>query len=154
MLTDKEQARLREKNLVPMVLWAAMLMSVFIYVGVSYLTKQQEIQVIEPMVRWVFAFVALTSAIGSLAVSQILMSPSKLRETLKQEARIDSLMAKYLTTFILRLALSESVAIFGLVLAMMTGDFGEILPFAGASIVLIGLSYPSPNALKNRLIGL
>ena len=154
MLTEKEQWQLERKNFALMVMWDAMLMSVFIYIGVSYFTQQQEIRVIEPMIRWVLAFVAFTTGIASLFVFQFLMPKSKLRETLKQEGRVDILLGQYFIGIILRFALCESVAIFGLVLAMMTGNADEILPFAGASVVLFALSFPTPRTLTNRLIGL
>jgi F0F1-type ATP synthase membrane subunit c/vacuolar-type H+-ATPase subunit K len=108
----------------------------------------------EPMIRWVLAFVAFTTGIASLAVFQFLLPKNKLREILEQEGRVDTLLGQYFIGIILRLALSEAVAIFGLVLAMMTGNADDILPFAGAAVVLMGLSFPSQGALKSRLIGL
>jgi hypothetical protein len=154
MLTDKEQAELREKNLVPLVMWGAMLSSVFLYIGISYMTQRQEVTEIDPMFRWVLAFMGLFTGLMSLAVFPIMMPLTKLRRVLKQEHRIGALRGMFFVALILRLSLAESIAIFGLVLAQLSGDPSEILPFAGASIVLLVLSYPSPNAIKNLVIRL
>ncbi len=154
VLTDEEQEQLREAHMVQVIVWGAILMSVFVYLAVAYLTKKEAIVEIDPMVRWVVIAVALLDAIASLAVFPAMMSPSKLRKRLQQENRIQNIKGLYFTTLILRLALAESVAIFGLVLSMMSGDFNELLPFASASIVLLVLAYPSPDSLKNRLIRL
>lgn len=154
MLTDEEQAELRENNLTPLIMWGAMLSSVVLYIGISYMTKRAEMTEIDPIFRWVLAFVALCTGLMSLAVFPIMMPLSKLRKVLKEDLRIGALRGMFFVALILRLALAESVAIFGLVLSQLSGDPSEILPFAGASIVLLVLSYPSPNAIKDRVIRL
>ena len=52
----------------------------------------------------------------------------------------------WLMSFVLAMALAESINIIGFMLAFMTHDFSMILPFTALTMVLFGLRFPSVEA--------
>jgi hypothetical protein len=112
------------------------------------------------------AGVAVLTGLGSLVVPRILLSDDRLREAMRKEPdpevlaqhsrpgavsderlrQIQSLSSAdrkllqlpglYFTPFILRLVINESIAIYGLVLALISHSFEPMIPFAVAAIAL------------------
>jgi len=66
------------------------------------------------------------------------------------ERRLYSVVLRSFTPTILRLALHESIAVFGLLLALMSGTFDIALPFAIAAIALNVVAFPRPEPLLER----
>ncbi len=73
-----------------------------------------------------------------------------LRSLSEHEQRLVGLTRMYFTPFILGMALSEAVAIFGLVLAILGRSPENMLPFAAAAILLMVTKYPNFNSLFER----
>ncbi len=112
------------------------------------------------------AGVAVLTGLGSLAVPRIFLSDDRIREAMRKEPdpevlsrhsapgtssderlrQIQSLSSTdrkllqlpglFFTPFILRLVINESIAIYGLVLALMSHSFEPMIPFAVAAIAL------------------
>jgi hypothetical protein len=67
------------------------------------------------------------------------------------EQRLVTATSFFFTPWIVGAALAEAVTIFGLVLAFLTGQAGSVLPFAGASAVLLAMMRPRFEAYFLRL---
>ena len=134
----------------------------------------------EPMLSWVFAGLAAAMSVASLLLPRLLGSDERLRaaleapvdlqglardprtgkadpERLQRLERLSAVEQKLLAVpgfvflpTVLSLALSETVAIFGLVLAFLTRSFDVILPFAIAATVLNLLLRPSLEPVLER----
>lgn len=157
---------------VPRILWAALIMSCVIYGGlIASGAIAADPLVLDPTMAIVFAICALGAAVTSFVLPASLLrqalahaAPSVAIEeradtdaaTLFRDAapRVRAIASpaearaifagRYYTSFILSLALSEAVAVFGLV-----GHVGGFFPmpvalvFVGAAIVLQALRFPS-----------
>ena len=70
------------------------------------------------------------------------------------EQRLVALFPYYQTTTIVVLALRESVAVLGLILTIVTGDFWLYVPFGVAAVVLIGSQPPAVGSFMERALPL
>lgn len=66
------------------------------------------------------------------------------------ERRLLPVAAAAQAPLVVRLALNEAVAIFGFVLALLTGDVAALLPFAAVALVLNVLAWPRLDPLLER----
>lgn len=57
----------------------------------------------------------------------------------------------YQSTLIVVWAMRESIAVFGVVLAILTREFTVVLPFAGAALVLLALARPRAEAFLDGM---
>lgn len=152
--------------------WAGTLVSV----GVFYLALRWSPHPStpnDPNVLFVFVALALTAAVASFALPPRLHRQGTLREALEtrdgdsvitadsssttrrifvdpDKARF-SARRLYQSSLILSLALSESVALAGLLLGLRGFPEERTLPFFVASLALIALRYPKPNAPERML---
>ncbi len=153
------------------------LLSVGIFAGMTFFVPQDPELVLEPIMVPVFGAVALVSAAMSFILPGIISKPGyenprvKLREIPDPESSIQvsgqtpmikvvadpqefrqRAYALFLTPWILSIALSESVAIFGLVLFFMGATLPMIAPFFGVALILVALRFPTETRMFQPLL--
>jgi hypothetical protein len=90
---------------------------------------------------------ALNPQTGKVDPAQL----ARLQKLSEEEQRLVTATTFYLTPWIVGAALAEAVAIFGLVLAFVTGEPGAALPFAGAAAALLAIKRPRFDSFFLRL---
>jgi hypothetical protein len=140
-------ARLDASSRTAHILWFALMMSVAIYGGVSFIIASQGNEAAAPLALppFVFPVLAVMSAVAAVVLYRQFTSPDRIRALVSQSRSVEQVPQLVLTASILRWALFESVAIYGLVLAIMSRSFEAFLPYG---IVAIGLQAMSPPRLK------
>ena len=117
------------------ILWAAMLMSLGIYGVVLEIRPAPENP--QPLNEvMLYAFIAVS--VSELVVIFVLRHTTFFSKLEKGDFEsVEQLKSAYLTTAIMTWALCESIAIFGFVLSILTGDIIYYFPFGGAGAVLM-----------------
>lgn len=161
----------------PRILWGNFLVSVVLFLGMTFIVPQDPELAFEPIMAPVFGGVAVMSAVMSFVVPGIIVKPAlanadvKLREVPDPNASIQvsgktptikvvadprafrqRAYAMFLTPWLLAVALSESVAIFGLVLHFMGASLPIIAPFFAVSFLLIAMRFPTEKAIIKPLL--
>lgn len=151
------------------ILWFALLAATFIYMGIAYgVFAKKAIVPQVPIMPPIFAAVSLVVAVLSFIMPRIVyrqaaksmnvkiadevannVFPDGYREAMpKQHVFADpkdamgKAFACFMTSFILSVALSEAIALFGLVVAQLGFDMMTSLPFFIAGAVLIAIRFP------------
>ncbi|MGD0886559.1 MAG: ATP synthase F0 subunit C [Thermodesulfovibrionales bacterium] len=126
MIPDEEEIEKINKGWLPLnVIWAAMLISLFIYLFVGLYTEDRitipmEKNIVD-ILRNILYVVSLITLIASKYVRKLVLSGkglSNVKEVYQQSNQNTQYpaLAKYTTAMIIALAMSESVAIYGLIL--------------------------------------
>jgi hypothetical protein len=152
------------------ILWFALLASVFLYLGIAIVVLSKvAVKPQIPFMPFVLSGLSLVVAVVSFVLPPITYAqaaktveidvqdevapsafPSRYREAMPKrqvfsdpQAATSKAFALFMTPFILSLALSEAIALFGLVLVQM--GFGVLtgLPFFFAGAVLIAVRFPT-----------
>jgi hypothetical protein len=147
------------------ILWFALLMAIFLHMGIAYGVLPKKVAVApDPIMPWALGGVAVLVAVMSFLVPRMTYQqaakaadvkiaeevastafPNRYREALPKRAVFaepDAAVAKayacFQAPFIMSIALSEAVALFGLVLAQLGFDMAVSLPFflTGAALIL------------------
>lgn len=153
---DTDSAEAGEVRLVPLptlqIIWGALLVSLGMYAGISYVVAKPvapaDLPAPVPTMQMLFAMLSL----GSLTVAYLL--PRKLlQKAIGKEdpatLQIEKLVGLAFTPWILRMALTESVGIYGLMLAMVSGQPSNGLPFLIMSALVMLTHMPSEKALRS-----
>lgn len=147
------------------ILWFALLMATFLYMGIAYGVLPKKVTVApDPMMPGLFGGIAVVVAVMSFLVPRMTYQqaakaadvkieeevvsnafPKRYREAMPKRAvfaepgeAIAKAYACFQAPFILSIALSEAIALFGLVLAQLGFDMAVSLPFflAGAALIV------------------
>jgi hypothetical protein len=125
-------------------IWSAMVYSILIYLGVAYFLVRST-SAASP--EFVPAFAIFTIFLALLSVGMSIVIRMKLLSGPMQEGKLDLAspqgMQKYQTISIISWALDETIAIFGLVLVVISGVFYYAIPYCVVSLVLLALHRPS-----------
>jgi hypothetical protein len=135
----------------PRMIWFALLVSQGFYVAIPVLGLVERSRVRpDPILLYALAAVALVVAVVSFVVpgivrrSAIASAAADLRH---REASLDTIQARAFgigfTPFILSIALSEAIALFGLVLSTLGFPTLVCLPFHAAGAVLTLIRFPT-----------
>ena len=151
------------------ILWFALFAATFLYMGVAYgVLPKPAFAPLQPMMAPVFAGISLVMAVMSFLLprttykqaaraakvkieEEIASSafPTRYREAMPKravfsnpEAAMTKAFACFQAPFILSLALSEAIALFGLVLSQLGFDKLISLPFFLAGAVLVAIRFP------------
>jgi F0F1-type ATP synthase membrane subunit c/vacuolar-type H+-ATPase subunit K len=165
------QETLRSRMFVMKILWTAMVVTVLLFVGLAYfINAQQQPDVAQPQLQMVLYGVAGVLAVMSFFLRRRFLSshrnlsistlekamrglvgdgqaedaevPAQVRRMQAIDAKVGALSGRYFTAMILSLAMHESIALCGMILAMIERRFEAMIPFAIAAIVLDLLIYP------------
>lgn len=140
----------------PRILWFAMLVSQGVYVYVARTAAPDTPADGAGTLVVPLAAAAFVSAMMSFALPMFLhrsamrrVEPSTMGGAPADLARIA--VALYFTPFVLAIALSESVAVFGVVLALQGLPQSTYLPFIGAGALLVLVRFPTGRAALGPL---
>ncbi|MEM1349274.1 MAG: hypothetical protein AAGI01_12005 [Myxococcota bacterium] len=136
--------------LVTRILWAAMLMSIFLYVGLTFVLTMPEGFEAEAHTQAVFIGSFAVVSLSILGVTFVLRQVMFFRKFEKGDLTADSAPAAYQTVAIVSFAMAEAIALFGFVLHMTTYDPVAPLPFFGLGLVLLLMLYPKEDHLIGR----
>jgi hypothetical protein len=161
------------------ILWIALTATIVVYLAVAYAVAGEP-RPLAPGLEMALAFASMGVAAFSLATPRVLLSDERLDRYLAEEpsssplatrprtgqvdpvllARVERLPAAerrllglaqlFFVPFVVRLVLNESIAMLGLVIALVSSQPGRMLPYAGAAIVLNLLTSPSLDPLLER----
>lgn len=158
------------------ILWFALLASVFLYLGIAIAVLSKVAMKPQiPFMPFVLGGLSLVIAVLSFVLPPVIYAqvakaveidvkdevvpsafPSRYREALPKrqifsdpQAATNKAFALFMTPFILSLALSEAIALFGLILVQM--GFGVLtgLPFFFVGAVLIALRFPTEAKVRD-----
>ncbi len=136
---------------VPRILWGAMIMSQFLFLFILVAQSPFDLENLassfaESSMVFPLAVIAAVNFLVSLFVPKFFISQAlKLRAAPGTEADI---LRFCFPAFIVRLATSEAVTLFGFVLANETKNSAVILPFLCASLFIFLLSFPRPQLFR------
>ena len=139
---------LQARMMAPKILWGAMLASTFMYLFVISTKSQTSINTdfkilsSENPLSKAFAFAALFMAISAWQI------PGILRKKALQNA---DPFPGWFVSFIVRLAMLESISVFGLVLAILSHDINDAIPFFIVSWAGFLLSFPTADKATRAL---
>lgn len=159
-ISSQFSAQLGASSRVAFILWSALMMSVVVYGGAAFMiTSQGDAEAAGfPMPPFVLPLVAVIAATTGAVLYRHFTSPDRIRALLQaaqppsdtqeqqalpaRERQLSRVPALVLTATILRWALFESVAIFGLVLAISDLSFEAFVPYGVAAIALMAMTPP------------
>lgn len=168
-------ASLRAVKRTQVLIWLALTMEPFVYVGLSFLMSQGAISCTEqtagPYSKWGSYLLACLLAVASLLVSRFFLSDRMIRARLEsgqlevdgssaseglsgQESQLLSVSRYYLNSMLLSWGLNSFVPVGGLILLFTGGDCRTILVLSTLAVVLNLLSYPQLDAFIERVRGL
>lgn len=138
------------------ILFVALLSSLVVYLVVCYMLSVQG----EPPVS-AAPIEVLKPALGTLAffslIASFVLRARLLRKAIAglpaqiDESQAEAVVRAALTPWVLGWALCESVAIYGLILFVMTFDWGLFLPFWGVGVVAMLTQAPTLRSLEEAL---
>lgn len=144
------------------ILFAALIMSTLIYAGVLFTLLQQPASATPlsaTMMLPVFGALAFLLLVAAFLLRRKLMPPLG-DEPVRLGSSSDKLtdaqgaaVAKLFTANILAWAMSEAIAIFGLILGMTCRDLNLLFPFLALSWVSFGLNRPQREVLDRVISG-
>ena len=151
------------------ILWAAMTAAVVVYILIVHVAARPDADPVPPVLRLGLSCLALAEIVAVFLYRRFQLSDDALRrlvddegtlsgiteiqnaseEMLRSVEALDAAERKVLnllfavqTRVVIALALSETVGIYGLVLAFMSGIPSDVYPFAGAALMLCLLNRP------------
>ena len=122
------------------VIWGALLASIAIYCGVVVMLSQSWEAPSSDSTSNPIVLALAAAALGSLVVSFVI--PARLLSVDRSESRVR-------TAYVVRWALLESIAIYGIVAAMLTQDVRPFYGFAAVSVAAMLLAFPSSDNLNS-----
>jgi hypothetical protein len=149
------EASIRQQTFTMTILWGALLASLVAYLVVAYVVVAAatgETTQGSSALAGEISAMALGAALASIIVPHQMLSDARLREVMKDggEQRLLALPGRYFAPWIVGMALAEAVAVFGLVLTLLTHDVRAMLPFVGAAALLMVLKRPNLRAFVAR----
>lgn len=173
MPSAKFRAVIAPKARVLNAIWFAFLAAPFLYVVVAWVvTRTPRTGGGAPvaLLSAVFVAIAVVVVAVSFAYPRRALADERLKSMLRGpfgaappagagdlepvEQRLVMLFPHYQTTLIVSLALRESLAVFGLVLAIVSGEFTAIVPWAVVAVGLVTTQPPRVAAFLERALPL
>jgi len=134
-------------NATNQLVWWSLVVSLLVYLGVAHVVALEagSASASAPLLRSLFALIGLGVAFGTIAYRrQALVEPIR-------SGRLDPRSGEGQQTafrvLVVNLALSESVGIFGLVLALLSGDPRQSWPFVVGALILMFVHRPTASDL-------
>lgn len=128
------------------ILWAAILSSSAVLIFLSYKNFSGEVESFD-MIN-IFYGMAFMSLIASHVLSRNTFKQTVAR--LPQSATETQVLTAYYTSFILAIALSESVTLFGFISVTKTHEPQNILPFAAVGILNMLYFFPVKDKILEK----
>ena len=139
---------MHEKIRTTMVVWAALVASMFIYAGVVFVIDLSGEPADIEVMRTALAVAAMGSLTGVAFVrGQITQIDNKTLHIEDLARRAAKVEGRFQSWSIIGWALTESVVIYGLVLAFLSHDPTQLLPFLLVGLVAMALQMPREETL-------
>ena len=137
------------------ILWAAMVVSLIVYAAVAHIVTSQGTQespsYLSTLVA-VFIFLSVSMGVGTIHYRRrALVNPIQVGQI---DLNTAAGQQRAFQPFVMNLMLSESVGIYGLVLAFLSGHGEYYLPFMAGALVLMFLHRPTASDLNPSNRGL
>lgn len=135
------------------IVWGALTATIVGYAGLAFAVAPKTTSLPTESVRPIELALALASLL-SLGASYLIPRLWLAKETEKlgsQRLELAELSRIATSAWIVRLGLSESVGVFGLVLALSGGQPVRSLPFFALSFLAMLAAFPSENALRGAV---
>ncbi len=152
MLTESEKEAIDKGMIVLWIIWAAMLISLFIYALVCHQVEENIREKAAPdfsldLLRNILFIVSIIELIISffLRKAALAIRPASafpLRPTISTSSTQPLFIAKYSVAMIIALALSESIGIYGMVLFFLGDSFRTLYTFIGVAAAAMILYRP------------
>lgn len=152
---------LQAKMMTLKAIWTALLFSLVVYIYLAFTIVEDANTAIsltalegamnDNQLLPILILVATITFAVSIFVPKLILKASLKEMPQPIDVNSQEALGKYLTSFILGVALGESCAIFGLIAAMDTRTSVVILPFAAMSVFRFLLSPPSVDAYVNTI---
>lgn len=140
---------------VPRLIWAALVFSNLMY-GLVLVTQFKD-QLAAPFPSThILVFPLMVIALMALAIAMILPKALFMKAKAKFDASAvpptdQQIMQSFFAPWIIRMALLESISIYGFLLAMMTQAPIAFVPFGALSILTQLSQYPTPQRVRDML---
>ena len=169
---ETSDASLRAAKRSQLLIWLALTLEPFVYVGLSFIVSRGAISCVEQTagsyLKWGSYLLACLLAVASLLVNRFFLSDRQIIARLeaerleigdssaaedlsRQESQLLSLSRYYTTSMLLSWGLNGFVPIGGLILLFTGGDCRTILVLSALAVVLNLLSYPQLDAFIERV---
>ncbi|MGC9327131.1 MAG: hypothetical protein ACP5I1_05835 [Candidatus Hinthialibacter sp.] len=124
-------------------LWSAFIYAILIYLVLAYFLVSSKTSNPDfvPIIAMVTILLSVVTAIISVLIRLKLLTGPIQNGSLDIET--EQGFQKYQTISIINWALSESIAVFGLILVIISGNFYYVIPYSVISLVLLILHRPS-----------
>lgn len=141
------------------IIWGALLVSLILYVVISLmkLPSGQSLNLAgltdftDPL-RVPLIMAAFMSLMLAVMVPKILLTAIKKKRTAREPLELPEMARLFYVPFIIRLALLESVTLYGFVLVQTKNDPAQILPFFAASLLGFLLNFPSESNIRTAFV--
>ena len=156
MISDKAKGILRQTESLCRVLWFSF-MGTFVALGAiaQLLPPRTEVRSDGDILFYAFMAMSVTTALLSLVLPKIFLTDDKLRKVFRdnpdQEPTRPSVRGLYSTCLILQLALNETIAIFGFLLAFLGTPFDIAVGFIIVAAVIHVMCFPRIEPLMERI---
>jgi hypothetical protein len=139
------------KLMVCRIIWAALLAGQIMYFGVVYSMMSIQPQS-DNLILKILPIIASVALILSVLVPRFIWKnfAKKLTKPIMTNSE-DKLVESFLTGFIIRLALLESVALMGLALFLLSGDIKMMIPYSSVSILGFLINFPNKQKIMDAL---
>lgn len=161
-MTPEQTAQMKKMHQMAAIIGAAMISSVFIYGFAAHLVLQNRVteeDMPRPdlgLVRTLLIMLAAFSIPAARPLSQRILSVKSAGKTPADPQTFSLLLSKLLTSSIILYAISETSALLGLMLCIVSGNFFDYYPFAIFSLAGILLYFPRyaqwENWIKHQII--
>ncbi len=134
------------------IVWAALLLSLGMYVVLSFVLAKSraagELPAPLPVMQLAFGLISLSSLAVAFVLSRKLFQQAIGKED-PANLTIDKLTRLAFTPWIIRMAMTESVGILGFLLSFLTGEPSSGMPFLAISALVMLTHLPNEKALRN-----
>ena len=164
MLAEHERRAIEKGLLILWIFWASILGSLFIYVFICHqfgdeIRRTMSPNSFVPLVRKILYGVAIITLFLTHFLRRFMLagkSSGSLAKFLKPgiQSNRPPFLAKYATTLIISLALSESIGIYGLVLFLLGDDFQTLYIFTGISALAMYFYRPKREELEKLAVAM
>ena len=138
------------------IVWLALLLAMFAYTAVVFIFKSPQAPDVGENVRAAFLLGGVALGIISFLIYRFKLSEKSLRRKLiaaqekRPEKSLEEFLNRLLLPHVVPWGINESVVLLGFVLAFLSKDPGDSLPFSVTGIILHIYMYPRVEQLVER----
>ncbi len=127
------------------IIWGAFVSSIIIYIVIAYtMISRVTSPDIADSYMYMTAIITIICSIIS-AISSIILRAKLINSSIEDgtlDIKSEEGLKKYLTLSVINWVLSESIAVFGLIMMVLSGVFYYVIPYCVVSIALLIIHIP------------